>query len=387
MLKKYNLFIIGFCVLLVLGLVIIPAHGQEADLEELLKGLGLDEGKSKDVGRGQWDNITTVDSKGKVGWYTSLALDENGNPWISYNDFSKGDLKCAKWTGKAWEIRTMDYGEPGEYLWEREGDVGKYSSLALDKNGNVWVYYYDQIYKTLKFAVWFEFDDSISWGYVDGLKGNVGEDLSFVLDKDGNQRISCHDETNGDLLYVKSVKGTWKTEVVDSKGNVGEDTSLALDKNGNPRISYFDRTNTSVKYARWTGRTWKIETVDEGNLPSLALDKNGNPRISYFDGNLKYAKWTGRAWKIEIVDSTAQYVGMYSSLALDKNGNPRISYYDYSNGDLKYAKWTGKTWKIETVDSKGDVGLHSSLALDKDGNPRISYLDETNGDLKYAWGE
>jgi hypothetical protein len=44
-------------------------------------------------------NIQTVDSTGEVGLYSSLALDSNGNPHISYYNSRYGDLKYAKWTG------------------------------------------------------------------------------------------------------------------------------------------------------------------------------------------------------------------------------------------------------------------------------------------------
>jgi PGF-pre-PGF domain-containing protein len=276
-------------------------------------------------------NITTVDSGGNVGSYSSLALDDEGYPHISYFDADPNfDLKYAVWNGSAWSNETVDSGGP----------VGGYISLALDDEGYPHISYYDYWNNILKYAAW-----------------------------------------NG---------SAWSIETVDNVGVVGLYTSLALNASDYPHISYYDSLISALKYAAWNGSAWSIETVNSGGnvgtYTSLALDDKGYPHIRYYDSSnstLKYAAWNGSAWSIETVDSEWN-VGYYTSLALDDEGYPHISYLDYWNNILKYAMWNGSAWSIETVDSDGNVGEYTSLALDTSGTPHISYYDWTNFDLKYA---
>ena len=51
--------------------------------------------------------ISVVDSKGYVGKDTSLFLDSQDNPHISYLDDTNSDLKYAYFDGKSWDIRTI----------------------------------------------------------------------------------------------------------------------------------------------------------------------------------------------------------------------------------------------------------------------------------------
>ncbi len=321
--------------------------------------------------------IQALDAATHASGETSLALDANGYPHISFFDVNPEALKYAVWNGSSWNIQTVT----------TSSSPSTYTSLALDANGDAHISYYASY--GLSYAAW----NGSSWDIqdVDG-GGDVGRYCSLALDANGDPHISYYDATNHDLKYAAWNRSRWTVETVDSEGWVGKYTSISLDANDYPRVSYHDWTNQDLKYAARGMHTWTIQTVDRigavGESTSLALAGTGYPRISYYARpplyDLKYAAWNGTRWNIQTVDSQGM-VGDLTSLALDASGYPHISYRDYTNGALKYAVWNGSWWDIETVDSAGSVGLWSSLVIDADGFAHISYLvGGPATDVKYA---
>jgi len=324
-----------------------------------------------------------------IGWYSSLALDNDDFPHISYYDYSNADLKYAFWDGSTWNVEIVD----------SEGNVGRYSSIALDSNNYPHISYYDYENKCLKYAFW----DGSKWSFDivhSNRKGKIGYYTSIALDSNDQPHISYCDYDKRTLNYAHWTGSNWDKQVVDSSAQMcvfeyfGDYTSIAIDSNDHPHISYCDYENYNLKYAYFTGSNWNKEVVDsEGNVgqySSIAIDQYDNPHISYgylensnlaFD--LKYATKSGGNWNITTVDEPGD-VRKWTSLALDSNGFPHISYYNYWEGALKYAYSDGNTWFYQTVETNGSTGCFNSLCLNSEDKPCIGYYDWGNKALKYA---
>ncbi|MEW6558205.1 MAG: hypothetical protein AB1349_12800, partial [Elusimicrobiota bacterium] len=322
--------------------------------------------------------IETVDSAGYVGIITSIVLDSQNFPHITYYDQTNNNLKYAHWTGTKWDIQTV---VSEKYAF--------YSSIVLDAKGYPHISYTSGSGNRLEYIFW----DGEKWNFqiVDEMDGSYQYN-SIALDTNDYPHICYVDLKGYRLKYARWTGTNWDIQTIDTVASFKP--SLALDTNNNPHVSYYDysfgSTRGDIKYAKWTGVVWNIQKVDSAKRISdgntLRLDKNNYPHIAYdvsIDYDVKYAKWTGTNWEIQTVDAEGYLGG--ASLALDSNNYPRIAYYDWMpNYDLKYTDWDGTIWNIERVDITGVVGLYTSVALDSYNYAHISYFDYTNGDLKYA---
>jgi hypothetical protein len=104
-------------------------------------------------GAGSW-NISTLDSTGDVGLYSSLAIDTaTDTRHLCYYDFTNGNLKYAQKVGAAaWEFQIVD-GDVTDGDGINEGDVGYYCSIDVNGLGQPAISYYDNSHGDLKVAL------------------------------------------------------------------------------------------------------------------------------------------------------------------------------------------------------------------------------------------
>lgn len=287
----------------------------------------------------QW-YTTKVEGKG-AGTYVSLAVDATGEPHLAYNSPYEDGLHYATWTGKKWKRLIID-----------ASHINYYTSIQLDKQGHPRISYYlyhapDKSYLLhLKFASF----DGQRWSIetVDK-RPETGKFNALALDASGYPHIAYSNVSLGDLLYAAWDGSRWNFGDVDSRrvhnDYVGIGDSIAMDHADSPRIAYFDSTKNLVKYAWLEDGRWKNEVVDElsgrGEVDhvSLQVDSKNRVHLAYYDGGsgfLKYAVRDEKGWHSEVVDNNGN-VGKYPSLCLDPEEQPYIAYYALDDGALRMA--------------------------------------------------
>jgi hypothetical protein len=333
-----------------------------------------------------WDWRTeTVDPVGK---FTSIASDKDGNLHLSYSD------------GQNIKYAFRPAGANSKWFTMMIGTGDAYTNLTVDSLGHPHVCYTGRV---LHYALW----DGSNWKTQTIATDNapIYFSCAIAVSPDGTPHIAWYRERNADdtayahIKYAELQNGAWVIRTLDFDMQTGKWESMALDPHGNPVLSFDAYVKGLLKYAYKDGADWKIVTVDfrwrtnkvydVGMGNSIAVDKNGKPMISYEDGeNLKFAHPDGDSWKVETVDSfhpLGTWVGYHTALAVDSQNHPHIAYD--SGGVLKHAYWDGQKWRIEILARAGFVPIRfCSITIDQHDTLYISYADPEDGSLKVAIG-
>lgn len=140
--------------------------------------------------------VSTIDDTAGVGEFSSLAIGPDQKGLISYYDRSNGDLKVAHCDDVECSSAT------NKYTLDSEGDVGRYSSLAIRADGRGLISYldYTNTNQDLRLAYCVDAICSSATVYTIDSFGDVGYYTSIAVNPvNDTGLISYYDLTNGDL--------------------------------------------------------------------------------------------------------------------------------------------------------------------------------------------
>lgn len=275
---------------------------------------------------GPW-SATDIDTRGSALW-PAIALDQNDAAHISYfftedptsNDTA--DLMYATNKSGSWVTETVD----------SAGRVGQESSIAIDSQGHVHIAYRETTtdndrvkYATNKGGTW-------QTSVVEAKGGPP----SLAIGNDDRVHIG-YTYTIGaeqaEIHYAVQSGATWSIETVTtSTAFTGPD--LALTASNQPHLMYFDTTERNLQHATKAGATWGttviINDIDESFTPSLAIDDDGHLHASYTNdnqqGRLEYLTNKSGQWVSSVIDES-QISGVTGGNAGAGKGRSSIGVY------------------------------------------------------------
>jgi len=277
------------------------------------------------TGTGTWDVTTAVTSSGQaasgqpgsdfgevVGYWPSLAFDNDGAPAIAYKDVHSGSIQSD-------DLRRADL----ELAWRRGGwdaipvvigkGSGDFNRILFDADNNPYIAYYTPWETTegSNLGVWMtrSVDGGTTWESVQLFTKGTAQGPDTAFDADGTLHLIFYNSTKGfpqlatldDPDAFTSVSNGWSLQDLgDSRYDEGYASSIALSPTGALAVAYYrcgravnglgecSAAEDALVFVWRDGATWIREVVDNtsdggqcGQKPSLAFDATGRAVIAY----------------------------------------------------------------------------------------------------------
>lgn len=378
---------------------------------------------------GTWtDEVVHQSPLARWGRYNSLAIDKStGEIHISYQEAIYTSLRCAsKLPGGAWVLQHVD----------GAGDVGCFSSIGTDANGNVFIAYGDATNGRVKLARTALRPPSnlvaapISTSRIDVSWGDVPNEKSYRLERslDGgsswgtaaslplntlgysdtglssNQLYSYRVIAENDFdesapSNVATVLPCYITTVsVPGSTAHGQGTDIAVGPGNAIHVAHYDQTNANLLYTTGPlGGPFTTVTADSGSPATSAVgaDANGialggstpvlvgdqSPAGIGALGGLRFTTVTGMTPSSTTLEASQvnAIVGYYSKVRVAPNGTVHVVHMEQGIGGWywRHALRVGGTWTFagRIIPLELLTGhYNNNLGIDSLNNPHLAYI-------------
>ena len=213
----------------------------------------------------------TIESGSNKGCDSAIVIDENDHAYIAYQDRSQSKLKFATNKSGSWIPYAPDTG--GYNI----AYPGYYSSLAMDDQGQFHIAHYDSDNDDLRYSTGVP-NGAWATEVVDS-SGDTGRNPSIAIDAAGDPHIVYRSWNGWKFKYatLNPSSPDWQISTIET-GSTGEGTgesnSIFIDDGGMMHVAYSDETNGVLRYAnKSTGVTVTNEiTVQFGPFGSVTAE-------------------------------------------------------------------------------------------------------------------
>lgn len=332
-------------------------------------------------------------STGAVNYNTSMAVDNNNNIYIAFQDV--GNNKAAtvmKFNGTNWSVvGSAGFTSPDIELL----------SLALDNTGVPYVFYSDAPdgHGTV---MKYNGNNWVLVGFAQ-FTASAAFSPSIAINSAGTPYVAYGDYGNGLKLTVMKFDGNnWvAVGTVGFSASIAQWVSLAIDGNDIPYVAYQDGAPGGVTVQKFNGSNWTIvgnpSFTTTAEYVTIAIGPGNIPYVEYAaDAGLStptLSKFNGSSWVRVGGNFAGDHFSYYPCLALDASGTPYITFQDNNSTSFHAAtcmKFDGTDWVVvgDPGFSGGDITAISSyqssrsslsIAIDNNGNPLVAYGDGNQG--------
>ncbi len=362
---------------------------------------------------------------GRIGPYSDIARAGDGTVWVSAYAETHGDLVVAKTTAgripdTTWEwvdgVPDVDPSVPGSGI--RNGisqageDVGMYTSIGVNANGEPMVSYFDRDTASLRFAMkqgdtWTTHVVEAGTGVLNELGGSlIGMYTSMsVRSDDGRPGIAylAHISDAGVLRAEVRFAGAlvtnptsasdWQVWIVDSAPleldpadiyPLPQGMGLFVDStrlpDQSPVVAYYDRSNGDLKLATFDTSSGRFgaavvlagsDGTDAGWTPSVSVDGAGMVHVAFVSTTGDDLQWIANAPNAvpELIDDGYRVVGVTvdnlpkpefhfvgdDATLVFAGSTPMVAYQDATTQELLLAtRQPDGTWERESVAGNTD---------------------------------
>jgi hypothetical protein len=298
---------------------------------------------------GKW-KVEIVDSIGDAGIECSLVMDAQDRPHISYRQNYQGlywKLKYATKTDNRWEKVIVDTPVDSAYYVS-----GYYSSIAIDNQGHPAISYIRHYPDEVRYA----YMNETGWHTVKvvDLFNPTFTKLKFTTENLAIIGFSYTKNQQGKLGFAKynATNASW---TLDTLPEIRDNNLIGFDVDKENKVYFtYIKPYDSLQLAVFNGDTWNIETItnNPGNYSSpgvtLTIDQNNQPFVVdfYYSDELRlYSKENGQ-WQYQIVNNYKIHTGPTwdGSLVFDSHNLPHIAIHGSlpgRSGVFYYRYWPG----------------------------------------------